>query len=71
VTHAEVIGARLRKARADRSGHAIGEALGVTAQTVYRWESGVISVPPDRYHAIAECLGVPWAELFDPTPAVA
>lgn len=65
-TNAELVGARLRQARGERSGAVIGEALGVTAQTVYRWEAGIITVPPDRYAKLADVLGAPWFELFAP-----
>jgi transcriptional regulator with XRE-family HTH domain len=44
----------------------LAERLGVTRQTIYRWERGEDIPHPDRQAEVAEILGVPWAELFSP-----
>jgi len=67
MTLAEVVGARLRKARGERAAVEIAQALGITSATLYRWEAGTIRVPHERWLSVAEVLGQPWFELFDPT----
>lgn len=66
-----VIGARLKRSRGTRLAGPIAASLGITPQTWYRYESGVISVPPARYGQVAEALGAPWTELFAPTDTTA
>ena len=71
MTLAEVVGARLRKARGARPAADVAQALGITAATLYRWESGTIRVPHERWLSVAEVLHTSWVELFDPRPDVA
>lgn len=66
MTLAEAVGARLRKARGDRAALEVAQALGITSATLYRWEAGTIRVPHERWLAVADVLGQPWSELFDP-----
>lgn len=68
MTVARIVGARLRMARGERQVADVADAVGVTKATLYRWETGRISVPPERWLTIAEVLGKHWSELFDPTP---
>jgi len=68
VQHDIVIGARLRAARGKRPAQEIAATLGVATPTLYRWESGDITIPPHRYGQIAFILGAPWHELFAPAP---
>lgn len=68
MTLARIVGARLRRARGERQVAEVADAVGVTKATLYRWESGHINVPPERWLTIAEVLDRPWSELFDPTP---
>lgn len=68
MTLAEVVGARLRRARGDRPAAEVAQALGITSATLYRWEAGTIRVPHERWLAVAAVLGCSWLELFDPTP---
>lgn len=67
---AATVGARLRRARGERPVAEIANQLGVTPATLYRWESGTIRVPHERWLSVAEVLGQHWSELFDPTPEV-
>ena len=43
----------------------LGEHLGVSRQTVYRYESGaIVNIPRDKIERMAELFGVPVAELY-------
>lgn len=60
------VGARIREAREakDMSQEELGKACGTTKQTIYKYESGVVTnVPLDRIEKIADVLGVSAAYL--------
>lgn len=65
---AQAIAARLRNRRIELgiSVFDYAKALGVTFQTVYRWESGAHIPHADRQIEVADLLKAPWAELFNP-----
>lgn len=69
----EVVSARLRARRSELglSAPELAERLGVTRQTIYRWESGEDIPHPDRQVEVADALDAPWAELFSPVEGVA
>lgn len=60
------VGERIREAREakDMSQEELGKACGTTKQTIYKYESGVVTnVPLDRIEKIADVLGVSAAYL--------
>lgn len=68
--YAEVVGGRLRAARGDRPATEIAGLLGITTATLYRWETGSIVVPHERFGEVADVLDASWDELFAPAAAV-
>ncbi len=55
---------RLRRA-ARMSMESLGEHLGVSRQTVFRYENGtIVNIPRDKLEKMAELFGVPIAELY-------
>ena len=50
--------------RANMSMQAVAEAMGVSRQSVFKWETGDAWPSPDRLPALAELLGVSIDELY-------
>lgn len=69
-----LVGRRLRQARglAGASREQLGDAIGVSAETVRRYESGARRMPPARIVAATRFLGFALSWFFrddDPTPS--
>lgn len=63
------LGRRLEKLRADvgMSQEQFADAVGVSRQTAYRWESGGADPKPENISAICKVLGVTRDELYSDT----
>lgn len=57
-------GERIRTARGELTQRQFAELLNVTPQAVSFWERGDTAPKPAMQYAIADALGVAWAELF-------
>lgn len=59
ITQKDIVGDKLRTARerAGLSAAALGERIGVSGNTIYRWERGELAPPIDRLEAVASATG--------------
>ena len=42
----------------------LGDQLGVTGRTIYRWEAGAVQIPDEQKIALANLFGVPVTYLM-------